>query len=390
MSSNYDVLVVGGGIVGLSAALAMAQRQYRVAVVDGGTLTTNIDVADARVFAINHASKTLFDSLGVWDLIPSNRMSPYTHMHVWDGVNGAAIDFDARTILAPSLGAILEESVIKYALLNKIAQEPMISLYPNQHVEHVENLAEHVKILSKDMHWTGQLLMIADGAKSPLRELLGVELTSWPYHHHAIVATVRTEKPHQMTAYQIFNPDGPLAFLPLVDTHQCSIVWSTQPTLAERLMSLNEEAFNQELSKAFSYQLGKVELISTRHQFPLQMRHVKQYVGHRWLLLGDAAHTIHPLAGLGLNLGLADVSQWLQLYDNQKRSIISKQLLGAYQRARKHEVWQIILLMEGFKRFFSYTAPSLLTLRGMGLRFCNNFTPLKRLFIQHASGSYLS
>jgi 2-polyprenylphenol 6-hydroxylase len=389
MNSNYDVLVVGGGIVGLTAALAMARRHYHVAVIDGGELTTNIDVPDARVFAINHASKTLFESLGVWDSIDTKRISPYTHMHVWDGVNSASIDFDARTILAPSLGAILEESVIKDALLHRIAQQSNISLYPKQQVEHVECTAEQVKLLSKDGHWVGQLLMIADGAKSPLRDLLGVELTSWPYNHHAIVATVRTEKPHQQTAYQIFNPDGPLAFLPLVDPHHCSIVWSTQPTRVEQLMSLSEEPFCQELSKAFAYRLGQAELISTRHQFPLQMRHVKQYVGHRWLLLGDAAHTIHPLAGLGLNLGLADIDQWLQLLDTHKRSIISKKLLGAYQRSRKHEVWQVILLMEGFKRFFSYTNPPLLTLRGIGLRFCNNFTPLKRLFIQHASGTYL-
>ncbi len=386
MSQHFDVLIVGGGIVGLTAALAMAQRNYTVAVIDAGALKVNNSGVDSRVYAINKASQTLLLELRVWQHLDSSRVSPYNKMHVWDGVNGASIDFDSRSIAAPNLGAIIEESVLKQALLQQILAESTISLFPHCSVNEVHSSAFGVKISSQNDVWSGQLLMIADGANSPTRQKLNVELTSWPYHQQALVATVKTEKPHQHTASQVFNPDGPLAFLPLSDPHQCSIVWSTDPERAQRLMDLDEEEFNKELTHAFAEHLGQVTVMSTRHQFPLQMRHVKHYTGNRWLLLGDAAHTIHPLAGLGLNVGLADVRCWLQLLDASNGVLPSRKTLSVYQRERKSAVWQIILLMEGFKLLFGYSWTPIATLRGLGLRICNGITPLKRLFIQHASG----
>jgi 2-octaprenylphenol hydroxylase len=230
--------------------------------------------------------------------------------------------------------------------------------------------------------------MIADGANSPTRKKLDVPLTTWSYNQEALVATVSTEKPHQKTAYQVFNPDGPLAFLPLSNPNHCSIVWSTKPSRAQNLLKLNDDAFSSQLTQAFAERLGQVRLESARHQFPLQMRHVKHYVGKNWVLLGDAAHTIHPLAGLGLNVGLADISSWLHHLDSSKSKghLTSMNLLRAYQRERKFVVWQTILLMEGFKHLFSNSHRPITTLRGIGLRFCNEVSPLKRLFIQHAAG----
>lgn len=386
MSQKFDVLVVGGGIVGLTAAIAMAQRKHTVAIIDAGSLNVDVTTTDIRVYAINKASQLLLQQLGVWQYLDSSRVSPYHQMHVWDSSNGACIDFDSRLVAEQHLGAILEESVIKHALLQKVSSESNISLFPHSVIDEVVDVEQGIKISCQNRSWEGRLLMVADGANSPTRKKLNIELTSWSYNQNALVATVKTEKPHLSTACQVFNSDGPLAFLPLIDPHQCSIVWSTNLVRAQKLMALGDEEFNSELTLAFANHLGKVELLGARHQFPLQMRHVNQYAGTRWMLLGDAAHTIHPLAGLGLNVGLADVASWINVSERYKGSFGINRALGAYQRERKHAVWQIILIMEGFKRLFTNSSIPVSAVRGLGLRWCNEMSPIKRLFIDHAAG----
>lgn len=408
MTHQFDVLVVGGGVVGLTAALAMSQRDYQVAVIDAGSLTVDLAKIDPRVYAINQSSQSLLTTLGAWPYLDGERISPYRQMYVWDAKTGAHIDFDSRYVSASHLGSIIEESVIKQALLHAIKLKSNISLFPSSEIEmchpeqregspNIKEMSrkarhdvcfekeESIKVCSAQDCWQGQLLMIADGANSPIRNQLQVELTTWPYQQQAIVTTVEVEKAHRQVAYQVFNPDGPLAFLPLSDAHQCSIVWSTEPTKAKRLMALSDEEFSAELTRAFAHHLGQVNVLTARYQFPLIMRHTKNYSGSRWLLLGDAAHTIHPLAGLGLNVGLADVSSWLRCLDEANGNLVSKKALGVYQRERKSEVWQIIALMEGFKRLFGSSFTPLVTLRGLGVNFCNHFSSVKRLFIQHVS-----
>ncbi|WP_419419748.1 FAD-dependent oxidoreductase [Legionella sp. D16C41] len=388
-SRQFDVLVAGGGIIGLTAALAMAQRNYNVALIDAGDLQIKqLIEPDLRVYAINYASKQLFEQLDVWNLIDKECISPYQHMYVWDASTSAYIEFDARLIASSNLGAIIEETVIKNALLKRLALEPTVTLFPNSKITQITQQPQ-IKLYSNEESWEGRLLLITDGGNSPIRNMLSVPVTTWPYHQHALVATVQTEIPHRQTAYQVFNPNGPLAFLPLVDEHTCSIVWSTTSQQANQLMTLPSEVFNQALSKAFAYRLGHVNLISNRHQFPLIMRHTKQYVGRNWLLMGDAAHTIHPLAGLGLNVGLADIATWLQCLEGSNREF-SKIRLSSYQRQRKYAVWQIIAVMGGLKTLFANPLPPIMTLRKLGLNLCNQFTPLKRLFIEQAIGQSLN
>ncbi len=384
--NHNEVLIVGGGVVGLSAALAMAQADCKVSLIDASPLDVSTEQQDLRVYALNQASRSLLEELQVWPHLDKNRISSYSKMYVWDATNGAAIDFDSRSIAASCLGVIIEESILKSALLEQVKLNPNISLFPHSKIHAVCNLEGGIEVRSENNTWQGSLLMVADGAFSPTRQQLGVSLTTWSYQQQAIVATVRSEKEHQHTAYQVFHPKGPLAFLPLSNPHQCSIVWSTDTKHAEQLMALNEEDFNQALTSAFANKLGKTELVSVRQQFPLSMRHAQDYVGKHWLLLGDAAHTIHPLAGLGLNIGLADVAVWYRQVKENKKAINSAKALGAYQRERKAAVWQSILLMEGFKQLFSFSSKPMSTLRALGLRVCNQLTPLKRLFIQHASG----
>ncbi|STX49979.1 2-polyprenyl-6-methoxyphenol hydroxylase [Legionella busanensis] len=389
-SHQFDVIVAGGGVIGLTAALAMAERNFSVALLDAGDLEINaLAKPDLRVYAINHASQNLLKQLGAWELIDLSRVSPYQHMYVWDAVTLACIEFDARLIASSNLGTIIEETIIKNALLKRLANEQKVTLFPKHKITQVNSTSELITLISNEEIWQSNLLLVTDGANSPIRKMLGTQITSWPYHQHALVTTVRTEKPHQETAYQVFNPDGPLAFLPLVDKNLCSIVWSTTPQQVNQLITLEDERFNEALSKAFAYKLGQAHVVSTRHQFPLTMRHTKQYVGKNWLLLGDAAHTIHPLAGLGLNVGLADISTWLNCLDKSAGKNFSTNVLNAYQRQRKYAVWQVIALMGGLKTLFANPLTPVATLRQVGLTFCNQFTPLKRLFIEQAVGQSL-
>ncbi|KTD45923.1 2-polyprenyl-6-methoxyphenol hydroxylase [Legionella rubrilucens] len=388
MQVIYDGIVVGGGVVGLTAALAMAERGLDMAVIDAGSLTAGSPAPDVRVYAINQASESLLRELKVWELMVPSRLSPYQHMHVWDAANGASIDFDARMIAANKLGTIIEESVIKQALLLRLQEQGKVVLLPHQEIVNVNTDGPQVTVASSSMEWQSQLLLIADGANSATRQKLRVGLTSWPYHQHAVIATVETEKPHEQTAYQVFNRDGPLAFLPLADSRHCSIVWSTSPARAQQLLDLNPDGFNQQLAKAFAHKLGTVTLRSERYQFPLVMRHARQYTGKNWLLLGDAAHTIHPLAGLGLNIGLADVSAWLDCLASG-RSLTSPRLLTAYQRHRRHAVWQSIALMDALKGLFANPLPPVRWVRGLGLSCCDRLLLVKRLFIAHAAGKRL-
>lgn len=383
---SSDVLVIGGGVVGLAAAAGMAARGFKTAVMDAGPLKISSKDNNTRVYAINGASQALLMRLGVWELLDADMISPYRGMHVWDATNHAEIAFDARDAAKAQLGVILKETPLRTALLKR-AEALGVQLISNTRVTACVEEATGMCVTDEDSSsWNTKLLMVADGANSSTRELLGVSLTTWPYEHEALVATVQTDKPHQDIAYQVFTPDGPLAFLPLPNPHQCSIVWSQQPARTQALLALEQKDFEAELTQAFENKLGKVKLQSTRFSFPLHMRHVQQYSGAKWLLMGDAAHTIHPLAGLGLNVGLADVTSWLALLDKQDKGAWSARLLAAYQRERKYEVWSVIALMQGIKTMFGASLAPVSVLRGLGMSVLNRFSSLKRMLVTYASG----
>lgn len=380
-----EIVVLGAGIVGLAAALAYADRGHQIALVDAGELDDQAIKESARVYALNQASIELLEHIKTWQALPKQALSPYRQMQVWDGVSGARLEFDCRMQALSELGVIVEESILRKQLLAQAIAHPRIDLYPFFRVEGLKHYAGGIELRAGDTCLQGSLLLVADGANSAMRELLQVGLVSWPYQQEALVATVAVEKPHQQTAWQIFNPQGPLAFLPLQDEYQCSIVWSTTPEEAASLKAMAEPEFNQALTRAFQGQLGGVEVQGRRYSFPLVMRHVKQYAGPGWALLGDAAHTIHPLAGLGLNLGLADLTCLLSCLKNPKDGL-SPRTLAPYQRQRKAEVWQVIALMEGLKRLFSNDFAPVVGLRSLGVNLFNRILPIKQLFIQQASG----
>jgi len=304
-------------------------------------------------------------------------------MHVWDTHGGAKIRFDARTLARDRLGVILEETYLKEALLQQ-ARVLEIDLVTQWKTEHVETHDDGVTVSAADQQWSAEYLIVAEGGRSSTRDLLRIPMTTWSYHQHAIVAKVSVEQPHMRTAYQAFCPQGPLAFLPLAEAHCCSIVWSTAVAHAETLMVLSDEAFDHALTSAFEQTLGVTRLLSQRQVFPLQMRHVKQYAGPRWLLMGDAAHTLHPLAGLGLNLGLSDLAVFLQRLRRSQRPTARD--LRAYHRHRQHALWQMILLMQGLHLLFTDTHLPIKMVRGLGLKICDQLPMIKRMLIAQASG----
>lgn len=381
-----DVLVVGGGIIGLSAAIAMQQHGYSVILLDANS-NNNSKNSISRIYALNQASIELLQELNVWQYLDKNKLSTYNHMYIWDGVSNSKLEFDSRLVGENKLGVMLEESSLKEALLRE-AENIGINIIFNYLVTQVVEKEDHIIVNNyENKSLCAKLLIAADGANSTIREKVGAKITTWSYNQNAIIANVKTENPHRKTAYQIFNPNGPIAFLPMADKNHCSIVWSTSKAKASYLMGIDDVAFAKELEQAFTSKLGAITVHSPRHQFPLYMRHTQSYCGKHWLLMGDAAHTIHPLAGLGLNVGLADLATWINLLKLNKQKKISQKQLGFYQRKRKYALWQVIALMQGLHVLFKNQFTPISLFRGFGLDVVNKVKPLKKLIIEHASGT---
>ena len=388
MSEHYDVIIVGAGMVGSTLAVALSTEQnLNIAVIEPFELKpiSENDPTDIRVSAISQASEQLLKNLNIWPHFISKRLSPFTDMSVWE-TRSSKIHFDSAEIGASHLGHLIENGHIQQACHTECQQLNNITFFcPDKPVSKEENTLtlESGKILTAD------LIVAADGAQSPLREWAGIETTGWDYDQHGLVCTVTTEQPNKQTARQRFLPGGPLAFLPLADPRQCSIVWSNSTEEAEQLKQLSDEGFKDTLANAFEHELGDIIDVSPRASFPLKCRHDKDYVEPGLALVGDAAHTIHPLAGQGVNIGFLDAATLAEIVidAHQKgRQIGSLHTLKKYQRQRKGDNFAIQMTMDAFKRVFGSENPILRIARQSGFQYVNGSNLLRRCFMHQASG----
>ncbi len=392
-----DLIIVGAGMVGSTLALALEGSGLDILVLDASPLeAADFDPQggfEPRVSALSAASQRIFERLGAWPGMSARRVSPYTDMHVWDGSGTGQIHFSAETVHAEVLGHIVENRVVQDALLETMQRRGGQRLLGAARFERLERMPQGWQLTLDDgRQLNAPLLVAADGANSAVRRLAGCETREWDYLHQAIVTSVRCSEPHQRTAWQRFTDDGPLAFLPLErdgDQHWCSIVWSVTELEARRLMALDDVAFRAALGRAFEQRLGEVEEVDPRLCIPLRQRHAKRYVQPGLALIGDAAHTIHPLAGQGVNLGLLDAAVLAEVIESamaRGERPEDVRVLSRFERRRMPHNLAMMAAMEGFERLFQADPLPLRWLRNTGLKAVQALPEAKALFVRQALG----
>jgi 2-octaprenylphenol hydroxylase len=381
MNKKYDVLIVGAGVTGLTVAALLAQCEYssqlRLTVVDAAPRPVHEADGEVglRVSAIATGSANLLDSIGAWHYVSETRASAYEAMRVWDESvepdSGGALSFDAAEFGVPQLGFIVENVLIQHALL-AVLDKLDVSLIFNTRVDSLK----------------ADLVIGADGARSFVREKVGIKTEDFPYGQTAFVTHLKPEKPHGRMALQRFTQDGPLGMLPLNDG-RISVVWSIHDVLAERVQAANDEGLGEILSAASDYALGNLEVAGPRGGFPLCARHATQYVMPGVALIGDAAHAVHPLAGQGANLGLQDAAKLADVINTALGDAEhpgDKPVLRRYERARKGENATMLHFMTGLNKLFATDSALVRELRINGMRLFNHSGPIRDHAVKVALG----
>ena len=390
------VLIAGAGVVGLTvAALLLTGRcagRVRVRMLEArGLPRWDAASADLRVYALSRASQQIFERLGIWQTVLATRACAYRQMHVWEGDDPegtAVLHFDSADIGEPDLGHIVEDNLLRSLLVELIESKAVGEIATGAEITAIAIGDRKVDVtLRNGGAATGTLLLAADGTESVVRALLDMPVASRGYAQTALVTHVASSRPHQETAWQRFLPGGPLAFLPLADGRS-SIVWSLPTAEAQRLIAAPAEEFLAELNLGSGGALGELTDAAERGAFPLQVLHALKYCRARVALLGDAAHTVHPLAGQGMNLGLLDAACLADIIEQALMSFEDPgdfKVLRRYERERKGENLQMLLALDALHHVFRLPGAGA-PLRAFGIRAVDGSRTAKRMFMRRALG----
>lgn len=384
-----DVAVIGGGIVGSTAALALARQGLRVVLVEAGAPPAwRPETCDLKVYAIATDSRLLLDELAVWASVASARVQPYRRMRVWDAAGGDELCFDADQLGRESLGYIVEHALLADRLWTAVGREAGIELHCPARLHEIQLQDDGVVLVMADGERVRARFVVgADGASSRLRELAGIASDARDYGQRGLVAYVETSRSHEDTCWQRFLPGGPLAFLPCPDGRS-SIVWTLPDAEAERLLHVDEQAFCHELTRAIDARLGEVTAVTERRAFPLRRNLAHGMLQGRIALLGDAAHVVHPLAGQGLNLGMRDVASLASLVAGSRasgRDWLAPHRLERWARTRVSENAVAAHAFEAINGLFSNDAMLPTLLRGHLLGLAGRLPPLNQFLWKRAS-----
>ncbi|BBB14971.1 putative VisC protein [Candidatus Rickettsiella viridis] len=396
---DYDVVIVGAGTAGLTLACGLINQGLRLAIIDkdSESKAPAIRLASVpayergdRVSAITQGSQQILENYQVWQRLAKTTLSPFECMEVWEEGSASQLIFDAAETGQPCLGTILYNQVLQTALLTQAKTASEVDWFFSESLSAIQRGPSSILLsLASGQSITTQLLVGADGAQSCVRQLAGIAHSERDYQQEALVATVRTVLAHEKTARQIFLPTGPLAFLPLADSNLSSIVWSTTPEEAKRLKALSEIDFNSALAHAFEQRLGAVEWSSARLNFALKTQHCEQYIKSGIALIGDAAHTIHPLAGQGANLGIADaycLANTILAAHQKQRALGALYSLRRYERERRFYHRVMGAGIDLIKQTFATKSSFLVNTRQVGLSFIEKTPWLKNYFMRFAMG----
>jgi len=392
---QFDLVIVGGGLAGLSLACALRDARLKIALVENHAPKAAIGW-DARVYAISPANADFLREIGVWKHLDSERIAPIHAMKVM-GDAGARLDFSAYESGVSELGWILESSLMACELWENVKRQGNLTLICPATPQALTFTPDVARLTLNDGQMlTAKLVVGADGRDSWVREAAGLEAVNTPYGEMGVVANFECEKPHRGIARQWFRDDGVLAWLPLAGdqqgdarTHRISIVWSTPDAHANELLALSPEAFADRVAAAGQQELGKLTQITTPAAFPLRLMRVPQTVAPRLTLVGDAAHGIHPLSGHGINLGYQDARVLAETLAACQpwHDIGSLRILERYQRARKEEVLLLQTATDALRRLFKSELPGLQPLRNFGMNLTNRLPLIKNVLTRYALGT---
>lgn len=391
--TDFDVVIVGAGLVGLATACSLANNAMNIAIIDGKSniyQKMNNDDISIRASAINLASKYYFEQIGIWDQLESSgRVLPFNSIDVFEKQGFAGLQANSYNYQYPNLGYIIENQLMLNALYSRAQEQSNIHFLQHNVDELFFSLDRGFIHFNNGEKISAKLIIAADGSNSSIRQKQQFKLLQNPYRHQAIIATVKTELPHQACARQIFYADGIIAFLPLWQSNVSCLVWSAKPDHTENLLEINDAFFSERLSEMSEHSLGDCQVISERLSFPLIARYCPQPIKDRLVLIGDAAHTIHPLAGQGVNLGLADSKQLTQIVSQNYLSgndFGLKQLFCRYQLNRSKDTLAMLSGMQMIQDIFDGSSLLKKGIRGLGMNMINKAPFVKKRLIKHALG----